>query len=59
MPWELIARKLHLLARVKPVRTICIADSRFGLFSYYNYSTVTDFAKFLGLSTSVPLAQAV
>jgi hypothetical protein len=23
------------------------------------YSTVTDFAKFLGLSTSVPLAQAV
>ena len=24
-----------------------------------NYSTVTDFAKFLGLSTSVPLASAV
>ena len=24
-----------------------------------NYSTVTDLAKFLGLSTSVPLAQAV
>ncbi len=24
-----------------------------------NYSTVTDFAKFLGLSTSVPRAQAV
>ena len=59
MPRALIARKLHLLAQVKPVRTICIAHSRLGLLSCYNYSTVTDLAKFLGLSTSVPLAQAV
>ena len=33
--------------------------SLWGLAAWLTYSTVTDFAKFRGLSTSVPLAQAV
>ena len=38
------------LMRLPPIMSLFVAMS---------YSTVTDFAKFLGLSTSVPRAQAV
>jgi uncharacterized membrane protein YkvA (DUF1232 family) len=38
---------------------LTIILSLWGLAAWLTYSTVTDFAKFRGLSTSVPLAQAV
>ena len=38
---------------------LVIILSLWGLAAWLTYSTVTDFAKFRGLSTSVPLAQAV
>lgn len=44
----------YLNKEIKTAKAPDGTDGSFGLWQFY-YSTVTDFAKFLGLSTSRPL----